>query len=102
MNVPHITEVKEKLDGLKSQKLIKDWELPYEDILTRISSAVFFVSLEDDGKAEEVWSELSGVKDFSVRPNEEKKLSELSYRLTFSKEEKEKNESLKEEALADN
>ena len=102
MNVPQIAEVKVKLDGLKSQKLIKDYELPYEDILTRLSAAIFFVDLDDTGQVEEVWRELGGFEHFSVRQNVEKKLSKLPYRLTFNKEEKEKNESLIEKTLADN
>ncbi len=91
MNVPEITEIKEKLEQLKSEKLIKDWELPYENILTRRSAALFFITPESADKTEEIWSQLNGYENFSVRPNEEKKLSELEYVITFSEEEKKKN-----------
>lgn len=91
MNVPEITEIKEKLEKLKSEKLIRNWELPYENILTRRSAAIFFVTPKSKDKAKVVWKELDAYENFSVRLNEEKKLSDLKYVITFSEEEKEKN-----------
>jgi hypothetical protein len=91
MNVPEITEIKEKLEQLKSEKLIKNWELPYENILTRRSAALFFVTPESEDKTKDIWTHLEAYENFSVKPNDEKKLSDLAYVITFSEEEKKKN-----------
>lgn len=91
MNVPEITEVKETLEKLKSEKIIKSWELPYENILTRRSAAFFFITPESEDKVDEIWKQLSGYDNFSIRSNDEKQLSELKYQVTFSEEEKAKN-----------
>ncbi len=88
MNVPEITEVKEKLEALKSEGLIEKWELPYENILTRRSAALFYVTPENKEKAEDIWNQLTGYENFSAKLNEEKKLSDLEYVITFSEEEK--------------
>ncbi len=93
MKVPEIIEVKNHLDKLKTSGLIESWELPYENLLTRRSAAIFFVSFTTEGRSqiEDVWDELGSYENFSFRANEEKKLSDLNFRLTFNKEEKEKN-----------
>lgn len=89
MNVPDINEVKAHLDKLKSNGMVSSWELPYENLLTRRSAAIFFF---DSDHADKVAVELSRYADFSYRENTEKKLSKYKYRVTFSKEEREKNE----------
>jgi len=90
MYVKEINEVKEKLNSLKDHQIIKTWELPYENLLTRLSAAIFFVDpvpgVED--RLAEAWEQLEAFPDFSYRANEEKKLSSLPYRVTFHKEEK--------------
>jgi hypothetical protein len=93
MYVKDINTVKDHLDMLKSIGLIKAWELPYENLLTRLNAAIFFMapSNESDSHLETVWAELEKYPEFSYRLNAEKKLSSLPYRITFSKEEKEKN-----------
>ncbi|MBC9929285.1 hypothetical protein [Chitinophaga qingshengii] len=90
MHVADIIEVKEHLDTLKNQGLVNEWELPYENLLTRRSAAIFFVT-PVVGKESAVWSEIGRYNDFSFRLNEERKLSNLQYRITFSSEEKGKN-----------
>jgi len=92
MYVKEIKEVKDQLDLLKKDELVKDWELPYENLLTRLSAAIFFLDPSgDEQSSQAIWDALSGHDNFSYRLNEEKKLSSLKYRITFSKEEKEKN-----------
>lgn len=91
MNVKKIDEVKEHLENLKKKGLIAEWELPYENLLTRLSAAIFFISPAGSQDENLLWEELAGYDEFSYRINEEKKLSGLRYRITFSKEEKEKN-----------
>jgi len=90
MHIPEIIEVKEHLQLLKNGGMIRDWELPYEQLLTRRSAAIFFVT-PNGNATDELWSGFEKFDNFSWRANEEKKLSSLEYRVTFSKEEKEKN-----------
>jgi hypothetical protein len=93
MYVQKIQEVKEQLDQLKSSGLIDQWELPYENLLTRLTAAIFFLSPAEAfrGDPSPIWSELEKHEHFSYRINQEKKLSNLPYRITFNEEEREKN-----------
>ncbi len=49
-NVPEINLVKEHLDKLKSAGFINEWELPYENLLTRLTAAIFFLTPADEKK----------------------------------------------------
>lgn len=91
MFVPEIIEVKEFLSELQRKGLIVSWELPYENILTRRSAALFFLTPANGIQEEQIWAALGQFDHFSYRLNTEKMLSQLLYRITFSKEEKEKN-----------
>lgn len=91
MNIPEINEVKSVLLKLKADGYIGDWELPYENLLTRRSAAIFFLTPSPEKHEEKIWSELGEFENFSVRLNTEKKLSQLKWRITFSQEELEKN-----------
>jgi len=84
-NVPEINTVKEHLEELKTKGLIKEWELPYENILTRLTAAIFFISPNDESKLQQIWIELEKHKMLQYRPNEEKKLSQLAWRVEFNK-----------------
>ncbi|OQP61112.1 hypothetical protein A3860_05180 [Niastella vici] len=86
MHVPDIIEVKEHLENLMKKGLIEKWELPYENILTRRTAAIFFITPVAEDKEESIWQELAKYENFSFRANKEKMLSELQYRLTFSEE----------------
>ena len=86
MNVPEITEVKNHLDDLKKNNLIKEWELPYENLLTRLTAAVFFLEAVDKSKLEEIWKELDKHPRLTYRKNEEKKLSQMEWRVEFNKD----------------
>lgn len=85
MNVPEIIAVKEHLDQLKERGLVKEWYLPYENILTRLTSAIFFLSPTDDSKLDEIWKELEVHKMLQYRLNKEKRLSQLEWRVEFNK-----------------
>lgn len=91
MNIKEIALVKEELGRLQSEGLISQWELPYENLLTRLSAAIFFVTPADGADAAALWRQLENYPEFSWRENTEKKLSVLAYRVTFNSEEKEKN-----------
>jgi hypothetical protein len=90
MKVPEIIAVKEQLENLKQQGLLQSWELPYENLLTRKSAAIFFVTPSSEASAQQVWDALGQDEHFVFVPNEDKKLSQLQYKVMFSKEEKEK------------
>jgi hypothetical protein len=98
MFVPEINAVKNHLSELTDQGVIAAWELPYENILTRLSAALFFLTPTDEASLSRVAAELEAYSNFSYRLNEEKQLSQLKYRVTFSQEEKEKN--LQQAAMA--
>jgi len=85
MNVPEIQEVKRHLEELKEKALIKEWELPYENILTRLTAAIFFFTPTDESKLDEIWKELDKHPMLTFRLNEEKKLSQLVWRVEFNK-----------------
>jgi len=83
--VPEINAVKEHLNQLKARSLVKEWALPYENILTRLTAAIFFLTPSDDSQVEEIWKELEVHKMLTYRLNEEKNLSSLQWRVEFNK-----------------
>lgn len=85
MFVQDIYDVKLHLDELKDKGLISEWELPYENILTRLTAAIFFLAPTDESKLDEIWKELEKHKMLHYRLNEEKKLSPLEWRVEFNK-----------------
>ncbi len=85
-NIPEIIEVKNNLEQLKGNGLVKEWELPYENLLTRLSAAIFFLTPADKNKCDEIWQDLSKYENFKFRENTEKKLSQLEYRIEFNKD----------------
>lgn len=88
-NVPEIIEVKDKLSELKEKGVIKQWELPYENLLTRRDAAIFFLTPAGENNLEEVWGELGKIPKFTYRENTERKLSQLQWRVEFNKEDEE-------------
>ena len=91
MHVPEIIEVKNVLDKVKNEGLIKDWELPYENLLTRRDAAHFFVEPnEDESTLKKVWKVLGKFDNFHYHLNEKKTLSEMKYEVKFDKQEEEK------------
>lgn len=85
MYVPEIQDVKKHLDDLKEKGLLTDWELPYENILTRLTAAIFFLTPIDESKLDEIWKELDQHPMLQYRLNEERKLSQLVWRVEFNK-----------------
>lgn len=85
-NVPEINEVKKHLDQLRKKGLVKEWELPYENILTRLTAAIFFLTPADESKSEEIWKELEIHKMLQYRLNEEKNYLNLNGGLSLTKD----------------
>lgn len=82
-NVPEINNVKLQLDKLKQQGLIAEWELPYENILTRLNAAIFFLTPEDESLTHAIWSALSTYGDLKYEPNSQQLLSKMKWRVQF-------------------
>jgi hypothetical protein len=85
-NVPEINDVKKHLDRLIAMQFVKEWELPYENILTRLTAAIFFLTPVSDVKLDEIWKELAQYPRLTYRKNEEMKLSSLEWRVEFNKD----------------
>lgn len=83
-NIPEIKKIKYHLDDLKGRNLIAEWELPYENILTRHTAAIFFLTPTDESKLEEIWTELEVHEMLKYRVNSEKILSALEWRFEFN------------------
>lgn len=86
-NIPEIIEVKNYLDKLKKEGLIAEWELPYENLLTRISAAVFFVLPQDNISPERIWEKMKKFENFCYTINDNKEFSLLPYRVEFKEKE---------------
>lgn len=86
MHVPEIVDVKNELEILKNEGLVADWDLPYENLLTRLSAAIFFITPTSGTESEKVWSRLANRPGFRYSLNEGGKLSDLAYRVTFSQD----------------
>ena len=84
-NVPEINLVKEHLDKLKAEGFIKEWELPYENLLTRLTAAIFFLTPADDKYLDKIWSELEVHKMLQYKLNDEKRLSGMQWQVEFNK-----------------
>ena len=83
-HISEIIEVKDHLTKLQEEKLLKTWELPYENLLTRRRAAFFFLTPKTPTSLKEIRKELEQFKGFSCRENTEKKLSDMEYRITFN------------------
>lgn len=91
MYVPEIIEVKDALEKAKSKGLIKDWELPYENLLTRRDAAHFFIEpTDDDSQLKKVWTSLERFENFHYHLNEKKLLSQMKYEIKFDRKQEEK------------
>lgn len=84
-NVPAIKAVKNHLNELKKKGLIQEWELPYEEILTRLTAAVFFLKPAEGTLLEHVWKELESHDRFHYQPNNDSGISNLPWRFEFNK-----------------
>ena len=91
MFVNEINEIKKLLENMRSNGLVSEWSLPFENQLTRLKTAVFFLTPAGTDAEEKIWIELNKFNHFSFRLNYEKRISHCEYRVTFNKEEKIRN-----------
>jgi len=47
-DIKEIKQAKECLDSMKEKGLIVEWELPYENLLTKLSRAIVFIKPSKD------------------------------------------------------
>jgi len=91
MFVKEINEVKKLLENMRSNGLVAEWSLPFENQLTSLRTAVFFLTPSDTAVEKKIWTELNKFNYFSFRLNYDKRISRCEYRVTFNKEEKIRN-----------
>jgi hypothetical protein len=85
-NVAEINEVKHELDNLVNAGLVSKWELPYENLLTRVTAAVFFIEPVKEENLDDIRKILERFPRFKYRENTERKLSKLQWRVEFNKD----------------
>lgn len=83
-NVPEIKAVKQQFEELKEKGLVKEWEIPYENLLTRLTAAIFFFTPDQESSLDEIWKTLGTNEALQYKPNEEKKISQLAWRVEFN------------------
>jgi hypothetical protein len=84
-NVPKINEVKKKLAAMQDTGKLKAWELPYENILTRLTAAIFFLTPATDEDLPAIERELEEFPMFTWKKNEDRVLSQLDWQVEFNK-----------------
>lgn len=84
-NVPEINKVKIHLDNLRKDNLIQHWEMPYENILTRLTAAIFFLTPTSEAALQKIWDALKTYPMIQYRLNDNKALSDLEWRVEFNK-----------------
>lgn len=82
-HILEILDVKQVLEQLKSKGIVEEWELPYENILTRLSAAIFFVTPVSEESLLEINEQMSRFGNYSLVKNDEHLLSELTYQIEF-------------------
>ena len=84
--ISEILLVKQNLNELQEKGLIEKWELPYENLLTRLTAAIFFLTPKDESALGTIWKELEKHKRLKYKRNEDKALSPLAWRVEFNKD----------------
>jgi hypothetical protein len=84
-SVREIQSVKDLMNKLVEAGYVKEWEIPYENILTRLSAAIFFLTPVREEYIDGIWEELGKQNHCQYRLNEEKNLSRLQWRVEFNK-----------------
>ena len=80
--VEEIVAVKELLQKCQDEGLIASWELPYENLLTRLSAAIFYMGLDEASLLPEVKQKFIHYPCLSIELNGHT-LSSLNYRMTL-------------------
>ncbi|WP_025688035.1 hypothetical protein [Paenibacillus zanthoxyli] len=81
-NIPSIQEFKQQLIQCEERGLITEWELPYEQLLTRLQAAIFFFNMDSDHAPDELYSVFADYPDLVIQPNQGS-LSQMGYQISF-------------------
>jgi hypothetical protein len=84
-HVKEINEVKEILQQLQEKEWLEKWELPHESLLTRLSAAIFFLSIKEHVAPVNVWEALEGNAALLYKKNDLPEISRLEWQVTFNK-----------------
>ncbi|MEM9719529.1 MAG: hypothetical protein AAGA10_09795 [Bacteroidota bacterium] len=84
-NISGIQAVKNQLSDLKEKGIIQSWELPYEEILTKLSAGIFFLSPTNESNLTMIWESLRKLDQLQYKRNEERKLSQLEWQIQFKR-----------------
>jgi len=85
-NIKEINDVKGVLSDLQNKGIIKEWSLPYENLLTRLTAAIFYVSPAPEHQVESIWKTLNQFPRFSPTINNNRELSNLEWKVEFNKD----------------
>lgn len=78
-----IIDVKILLEKMKEDGLLKEWDLVYENLLTRLSASLFFLTPVSEESLSEIWHKLRRYGSFTYKKNEKYFLSDLAYCIEF-------------------
>ena len=81
-----IREVKDLMAAMNQGGLVKEWELPFEEILSGLAQAVFFLTPVDDSCLEKIWNELGKFPYMTYQRNESGTVSKLVWRIAFNRD----------------
>jgi hypothetical protein len=81
-NIPDIQNFKQLLNHCKEKGLITDWELPYEQLLTRLSAAIFFFNVGSDAVPDELYTLFAKYPGLVIHRNEGT-MSLMSHQISF-------------------
>ncbi|GIP23201.1 hypothetical protein [Paenibacillus sp. J22TS3] len=81
-NIPDIQNFKMLLDQSREKGLITAWELPYEQLLTRLQAAIFFFNSASQDVPSELYSLFAEYPGLTIQRNEGT-MSSMDYQISF-------------------
>lgn len=83
-DVPEIKAVKTTLERLVAEGLVARWELPYENLLTRLDAARFFLEPTSPDREPQIWAALAAHGELSHEKNTTYLLSPLAIEFAYA------------------
>ncbi|NMM55480.1 hypothetical protein [Paenibacillus aquistagni] len=81
--IEEIQSVKSCLEKLKQKGIIIAWELPYENLLTRLNAAIFFFTPSEGVNPVVIQEHLIEYPNASVTPHQPAAISQMPYKIAF-------------------
>jgi hypothetical protein len=82
-DVPEIKAVKSTLERLVAEGLVARWELPYENLLTRVDAARFFLEPMSPDSEPQIWVALAAHGELSHERSTSRLLSPLAIEFSY-------------------